>query len=55
MPFSTSDLPAMDVIGWDASSTGPVPTVIEAYGLTSLVEIANNFYLDRISSGSGPR
>ena len=34
---------------------GPVvTTVIEAFGSTSLVEVGNNFYLNSISSGSGP-
>jgi 20S proteasome alpha/beta subunit len=32
---------------------GPT-TVIEAFGSTSLVEVANNFYLNSNSSGSGP-
>ena len=30
------------------------PTVIEAFGSTSLVEVGNNYYLDSISSGTGP-
>jgi 20S proteasome alpha/beta subunit len=33
---------------------GPVATVIEAVGSTTLAEVANNFYLNSISSGSGP-
>jgi serralysin len=36
---------------------GPPPTtttVIEALGSTSLVKVGNNFYLDSISSGTGP-
>src|SRR5450631_2890960 len=33
---------------------GPPTTVIEALGSTSLVEIGNNYYLDNISSGTGP-
>ena len=28
--------------------------MIEAFGSTSLVEVGNNFYLNSISSGSGP-
>ena len=28
--------------------------MIEALGSTSLVEVGNNFYLDSISSGTGP-
>ena len=35
--------------------TGPAATVIEAFGSTSLVEVGSNFYLDSISSGSGPK
>ena len=30
------------------------PAVIESFGSTSLVEIGNNFYLNNISSGTGP-
>ena len=30
------------------------PTVIEAFGSTSLVEVGNNYFLDSISSGTGP-
>ena len=33
---------------------GPVTTVIESFGSTSLVEVGNNYFLDSISSGSGP-
>jgi aryl-phospho-beta-D-glucosidase BglC (GH1 family)/20S proteasome alpha/beta subunit len=33
---------------------GPPITVIEASGSTSLVEVSNHFYLNSISSGSGP-
>ena len=33
---------------------GPVVTTIEAVGSTSLVEVGNNFFLNSISSGSGP-
>ena len=32
----------------------PATTVIEAFGSTSLVEVGNNYYLDSISSGTGP-
>ena len=28
--------------------------MIESFGSTSLIEVGNNFYLDSISSGSGP-
>jgi hypothetical protein len=33
---------------------GPPAVVIEASGSTSLVEVGNNYYLNSISSGSGP-
>jgi aryl-phospho-beta-D-glucosidase BglC (GH1 family)/20S proteasome alpha/beta subunit len=33
---------------------GPPTTVIESFGSTSLVEVGNNFFLNSISSGSGP-
>jgi hypothetical protein len=36
------------------TSPPPVPTVIESFGSTSLVEVGNNFYLDSNSGGSGP-
>ena len=32
----------------------PTPVMIEAFGSTSLVQVGNNFYLDNISSGTGP-
>src|SRR5438105_5050850 len=32
-----------------------VPAVIESFGSTSLVEVGNLFYLDSISSGTGPQ
>jgi hypothetical protein len=34
--------------------TGPVTKVIESYGSTSLVEVGSNYYLDSISTGTGP-
>ena len=41
---------------WASIHASPVTptTVIEAFGSTSLTEVGNNFYLDSISSGSGP-
>ena len=33
---------------------GVPSTVIESFGSTSLVEVGNNFFLDNISSGTGP-
>ena len=44
------DLNGDGVIGVPAA-TG---TVIEALGSTSLVEVGNNYYLESISSGTGP-
>jgi hypothetical protein len=32
----------------------PGTTVVESFGSTSLVQVGNNFYLDAISSGTGP-
>jgi hypothetical protein len=32
----------------------PLPTVIESFGSTSLVEVGENYFLDSISSGTGP-
>jgi hypothetical protein len=51
--FETSfhqDLNGDGVIGVPSVSG----TVIETFGSTSLVEVGNNFYLNSISSGSGP-
>src|SRR5205814_196467 len=33
---------------------GPAGRVIESFGATALVQVGNNFYLDNISSGTGP-
>ena len=46
------DLKQLDALGFHLTSNQP--TVIEAFGSTSLVEAATNFYLDGISSGAGP-
>src|SRR5216683_2594340 len=50
--LSTVDKEQLDALGFHTAS--PVTTVIEALGSTSLVEVGNNFYLNSISSGSGP-
>jgi serralysin len=50
--LSAVDKEILDALGFHTMS--PVTTVIEAFGSTSLVEVGNNFYLDSISSGSGP-
>src|SRR5258708_14469585 len=44
------DLNGDGVIGIPAASS----TVIEALGSTSLVQVGNNYFLDSISSGTGP-
>ena len=46
------DLKQLDALGFHLISSQP--TVIEAFGSTSLVEQIGNFYLDSISSGTGP-
>ena len=46
------DLKQLNALGFHLISSQP--TVIEAFGSTSLVEIGANYYLDGISSGSGP-
>src|SRR5205085_2501286 len=46
------DLKQLDALGFHLTSS--TPTVIESAGSTSLVEVNNNFYLNSISSGSGP-
>jgi hypothetical protein len=33
---------------------GPVTTVIESFGSTSLVQVGSNYFLDSISTGTGP-
>ena len=38
----------------DGVIVGPRTATIEAFGSTSLVQVGNSFYLDSISSGSGP-
>jgi hypothetical protein len=32
----------------------PLPAVIEPFGSTSLIEVGENYFLDSISSGTGP-
>jgi len=34
--------------------TGPVPTVIESFGSTSLVQVGSNYFLDPVGGGTGP-
>ena len=53
--LSTVDKEQLDALGFHTTSpVTPVTTVIESLGSTSLTEVGNNFYLDSISSGSGP-
>jgi serralysin len=47
------DKEQLDALGFN--TTAPVTTtVIEAFGSTSLVAVGNNYFLDSISSGTGP-
>ena len=46
------DLKQLDALGFHLTSSQP--TVIESVGSTSLVQVGNNFFLDSISSGTGP-
>jgi serralysin len=51
--LSIVDKEQLDALGFHTMS--PVTTtVIEAFGSTSLVQAGNNYYLNSISSGSGP-
>ncbi len=51
--LTTADKQLMDALGFH-TMTPVATTVIEAFGSTSLVEVGPYFYLDSISSGSGP-
>ncbi len=51
--LTTVDKQQLDVLGFH--TLAPVTTtVIEAFGLTKLVEIGSNFYLSNVSGGTGP-
>jgi hypothetical protein len=50
--LSAVDKQQLDALGFHTLT--PVTTVIEAFGSTSLVQVGNNFYLNSISSGTGP-
>ena len=39
---------------WTSFTVTPPPLVIESAGVTSLVEVGNNFYLNPVSGGTGP-
>ncbi len=47
------DLKQMDVLGFHMAPP-LATTVIEAFGLTSLVEVGSNYFLNSISGGTGP-
>jgi hypothetical protein len=51
--LSTVDKELLDALGFHTSAPATT-TVIEALGSTSLVQVGNNFFLDSISSGTGP-
>src|SRR5439155_1171089 len=51
--LSTVDKEQLDALGFHTSAP-LTPAVIEAFGSTSLVKVGSNFFLDSISSGSGP-
>jgi serralysin len=50
--LSAADKAQLDALGFHTMT--PVTTVIEAFGSTNLTEIGSNFYLNSISSGTGP-
>jgi hypothetical protein len=51
--LTTVDKELLDALGFH-TLTPVATTVIEALGSTSLVQLGNNYYLDSISSGTGP-
>ncbi|SHM81545.1 beta strand repeat-containing protein [Bradyrhizobium lablabi] len=59
LDFQTASLggPAFAVSSDGATGifiTEPVPTVIEAFGTTSLVQVGGNYFLDPVAGGIGP-
>jgi hypothetical protein len=46
------DLKQLDALGFHLTSS--TPTVIEAFGSTSLVQIGNNYFLNPVAGGTGP-
>src|SRR5216684_3312383 len=50
--LTTVDKELLDALGFHTLT--PVTTVIEAFGSTKLVQVGNNYFLDNISSGTGP-
>jgi serralysin len=51
--LSTVDKIQLDALGFHTAAPATT-TVIESFGSTSLVEAGSNFFLDSISSGTGP-
>jgi hypothetical protein len=50
--LTTADKQLLDALGFHTLT--PVTTVIEAFGSTKLVQVGANYFLDNISSGTGP-
>jgi hypothetical protein len=50
--LTTVDKQLLDALGFHTMA--PVTTVIEAFGSTELVQVGNVYFLDSISSGTGP-
>src|ERR1700687_5692062 len=50
--LTTVDKQLLDALGFHVFT--PVTTVIEAFGFTKLVQVGNNYFLDSISTGTGP-
>ncbi len=51
--LTSLDLQQIDALGFHLAINQPT-TVIEAFGSTELVQVGSNYYLDSISSGTGP-
>ena len=50
--LTTVDKQMLDALGFNTETSAT--TVIESFGSTSLVQVGTNFFLDSISSGTGP-
>src|SRR5207237_501426 len=51
--LSDADKAQMDALGFH-TMTPATPTVIESFGSTRLVQVGSNYFLDSVSSASGP-
>src|SRR3984957_11481689 len=51
--LSTADKAILDALGFNTTAL-VATTVIESFGSTSLAQVGNDFFLDSISSGTGP-